>query len=57
MDRVDLYRDDAGEWRWRRWSSSDKVSESGEGYTHKADARAQAERLNPGVEIREPDED
>lgn len=39
-------------WRWHKVSSSDIVSESGEGYENKADAVAAAERENPDDEIR-----
>ncbi len=29
---VEVFRDEAGEWRWHRMKSSDLVGNSGEGY-------------------------
>lgn len=53
-DHVDLYRDDAGEWRWRRVAANGEVvADSAEGYVRLEDARVGAERQ--GVEIREPE--
>jgi hypothetical protein len=31
-NRVTVYRDSSGEWRWRHVKSSDIIAESGEGY-------------------------
>jgi hypothetical protein len=31
-NRVTVYRDNAGEWRWRHVKSTDTIAESGEGY-------------------------
>lgn len=46
-DRVEVYRDDAGEWRWRRFAGNGElVSESGEGYANKSHAVTQAVKLN-----------
>lgn len=50
-DRVEVYRDDAGEWRWRRWRSSDIVADSAEGYVARAHCIAMAAELNQGVPI------
>jgi len=34
----EVYRDMAGEWRWRLWSENGrKIASSGEGYRNKAD--------------------
>lgn len=53
-DHVDLYKDDAGEWRWRRVAANGNiVSDSGEGYVNRIDAREMAEKVNPGVPIEE----
>lgn len=54
-DHVELYQDDAGEWRWRRVApNGEVVADSAEGYTRVEDARAGAERQ--GVEVREAGE-
>ena len=39
--RFELYRDAAGQYRWRLWSSnrSDIIADSAEGYTSKAGAQ------------------
>lgn len=36
-----MYKDGAGEWRWRLWATnhSDILADSGEGYQNKADCR------------------
>lgn len=54
LERVEVYKDAAGEYRWRRVVEDVKrevVSESGEGYVRKIDAVRQARRLNVGVEV------
>lgn len=34
-----LYKDDAGQWRWRLYAKNSKIiADSGEGYARKADA-------------------
>lgn len=54
-DHVELYQDDAGEWRWRRVApNGEVVADSAEGYTRVEDARAGAEWQ--GVEVREAGE-
>lgn len=48
MDKVTVYQDAAGEFRWRRQSENGQVvSGSGEGYESHSWARQQAEALNP----------
>lgn len=44
---VELYKDDAGEWRWRRIKSSDIVANSADGYLsrHYCHQVAEAEAL------------
>jgi uncharacterized protein YegP (UPF0339 family) len=45
MDRVEVYRDDAGEWRWRKVAANGEIiATSGEGYTRKWSARRAARR-------------
>jgi len=57
-DHVELYRDDAGEWRWRRVApNGEVVADSAEGYTRLEDCRAGAERQGVEIfEIREPED-
>jgi uncharacterized protein YegP (UPF0339 family) len=54
LERVEVYKDAANEYRWRRVVENVKreiVSESGEGYVRKIDAVKMARRLNAGVTI------
>lgn len=50
-DQVEVYADEVGEWRWRRWRSSDIVSMSSEGYVNRADCIEMAKTLNPGIPV------
>jgi uncharacterized protein YegP (UPF0339 family) len=34
----EVYRDTEGRWRWRLWSSSDVIADSGQGYASEHDA-------------------
>lgn len=46
-DRVELFRDQGGEWRWHRKAPNGQlIADSGEGYINKDDAVAMAERVN-----------
>jgi uncharacterized protein YegP (UPF0339 family) len=50
-DRVEIYPDAAGEWRWRRLATNGEVvSDSGEGYVRKTDAIGAAHAVNVDVE-------
>jgi uncharacterized protein YegP (UPF0339 family) len=52
-DRVKVFRDEKGEWRWQRSAANGKVvSVSGEGYRDKEYAIDMAEQLNPGRVLR-----
>jgi uncharacterized protein YegP (UPF0339 family) len=56
-DFVEVFADDAGEYRWHRKAGNGEIiSDSGEGYTDGAYAVKMAARLNMGVEIRVPKE-
>jgi uncharacterized protein len=45
-----LYKDDAGEWRWRLIASNGKiVADSAEGYTTKANAQAGIASVKEGA--------
>ncbi len=49
--RVRVHRDEAGEWRWTRWSGSDIVADSAEGYANHGHAVEMAIKHNPGADI------
>ena len=52
MDIVEVYQDEAGEYRWRRIAPNNRIiADSGEGYVDRNNAREAAERVNEGVEI------
>lgn len=48
MDQVRFYRDEGGDWRWRRidLGNHKEVGASSEGYENKADMVENAVRLN-----------
>lgn len=51
MDKVTVFKDAAGEWRWHRQSENGEVvSTSGEGYTDREHAERMARDLNEGPE-------
>lgn len=52
-DKLEIYEDEAGEWRWRRVDSGNGkiVSTSGEGFVEKSYATVSATELNPGVPL------
>lgn len=51
-EKVEVYRDAQGEWRWRRKEGNGEiVSTSGEGYLHKYWCVEIAKRLNPDAEF------
>lgn len=50
--RVYIYKDDSGEYRWRRVAlNGEIVADSAEGYTRKHDAAVAAMRENPGLTL------
>jgi uncharacterized protein YegP (UPF0339 family) len=49
--RVHVYKDGAGKWRWRTISSSDIVSESGQGYVRRGYCARMAAIRNPDAEL------
>ena len=56
--RVELFTDTTGDHRWRAIARNGEiVATSGEGYRNAAHARAMAERILPGVEIRDEEAD
>jgi len=56
--RVELFTDTTGDHRWRAVARNGEiVATSGEGYRNAAHARAMAERILPGVEIRDEETD
>ena len=52
---VEVYRDDVGEWRWRRRAANGEVIAQGEGYARRIDALATVADLFPSVPILEID--
>jgi uncharacterized protein YegP (UPF0339 family) len=49
MDKVEVYSDAAGEWRWVRVAPNGrKLADSGEGYGHRSDCMDMARRVNGG---------
>lgn len=51
-DFVEVYKDEAGEYRWRRKSRNGKIlSDSGEGYKRRSDCLKQAIRCNRDQEL------
>lgn len=47
-----VYRDQSGEWRWKRLAGNNKVvADSGEGYRRRWSAKRAAKRNNVGVEL------
>jgi len=51
MDRVLVYKDKAGEWRWKRVAGNNRVvSDSGEGYKRRWRAVWAAKRQNPNIQ-------
>lgn len=55
---VELFTDAAGDHRWRAIARNGRViAGSGEGYRNAAHAQAMAERMLPGVEIRDEEAD
>ena len=51
-ERVHVFKDDAGEWRWvKRAANGEIVADSSEGYTRKADALEAARREHPDLLI------
>ena len=53
VDYVELYQDEANEWRWRAVSNNGNVvADSGEGYKRYSDAENAAQELFAAVEFR-----
>jgi uncharacterized protein YegP (UPF0339 family) len=51
-ERVEVRKDQAGEWRWTRYAANgEPLSSSTEGYENRQHAIEQAVKLNPGVAV------
>jgi len=51
-EKVELYRDAKGFWRWRRKAANGEiVADSAEGYWNRSDCLKMAESVNEGVPI------
>ena len=57
LHRIEIYRDDRGEWRYRGKARNHETVATGEGYKEKRDALATAARLFPNVPVREIEPD
>ena len=52
LDKVYIFQDIAGEWRWTRKSSNGRiVADSSEGYENKQDCMDMALRINKAAEV------
>lgn len=52
LDRIEVYLDKDGDWRWRAWSKNGRnVANSSEGYENFTDAKGMAMRLFPTTDI------
>ncbi len=56
LDRIEVYRDDQGEWRYRGKARNHETVATGEGYKEKRDALATVARLFPNVPVVDKDE-
>lgn len=55
--RTMIYRDDSGEWRWRRIAPNNRVvADSGEGYKNKGDCYDIARQQFPDDKFEYPDD-
>jgi uncharacterized protein YegP (UPF0339 family) len=53
VDRVNIYQDVHGEYRWTALAANNKkVADSGEGYVNKAWAKRMAKEMFPDAKIR-----
>jgi len=51
VDKVEIYRDNSGDWRWRAKAGNNRiVADSGEGYTTKGGAMEAAKDMFPDIE-------
>jgi uncharacterized protein YegP (UPF0339 family) len=54
IERVEVYRDSAGEWRFTAYATNGKaIARESEGYTHRDDAWGAASGSWPDAEIKE----
>lgn len=57
-DRIEVYRDGAEGWRWRRVAGNNEIISSGESHTRREDAVRAARRANVGdIEFQVESED
>ena len=57
LDRIEVYQDDKGEYRYRGKARNNETVATGEGYKEKRDALATAARLFPNVPVLELEPD
>ncbi len=56
LNRVEVYRDDRGEWRFRGKARNNEICATSEGYKEKRDALATVARLFPNVPVVDKDD-
>jgi uncharacterized protein YegP (UPF0339 family) len=50
-DRIEVYQDDSGEWRWRLTApNGETIADSSEGYVDRDHAETMAQRVAPHAE-------
>jgi uncharacterized protein YegP (UPF0339 family) len=50
--RIEVYRDNAGEWRWRKLAANNAIlADSGEGYENQTDAVDAASKESQGEPV------
>jgi len=57
LDRIEIYKDDKGEYRYRGKARNNETVATGEGYKEKRDALATVSRLFPNVPVVDDSED
>jgi uncharacterized protein YegP (UPF0339 family) len=50
-DRLTVYQDDQGQWRWHAQAANGEIVAQGEAHTRKEDAERAAADVLPGVPI------
>lgn len=50
-DRVEIYKDDNDEWRFRRIAANGEIVASGESYRNQVDAAKTARNIFPAVPV------
>lgn len=51
VDRIEVFKDGGGSWRWRRVAPNNEIISSGESHTRREDAVRAARRANEDQDI------